>query len=172
MLSSLSIKNVAVISQLEFSLKDGVTVLTGETGAGKSIIIDSINMILGERSNKEIVRYGEERASVQAVFSEVPKKVVDFLEENEIEIEDDELIISRNITVEGKSSARINGTIVPLSVLREISDMLINIHGQHDNQALLNPRKHILFLDEYANAESILKTYKECYKRLGQLRRG
>lgn len=171
MLSSLSIKNVAVISKLEFSVNDGVTVLTGETGAGKSIIIDSINMILGERTNKEIVRYGEEKALVQAVFCDIPKSVSDILEENDIDIEDDELIISRQISAEGKSNARINGTIVPLSVLREISDNLINIHGQHDNQSLLTPKKHILFLDEYAEAEDNLNKYREKYQKLKSIER-
>lgn len=166
MLRSLLIKNVAVISSIEVSMNDGVTVLTGETGAGKSIIIDSINMILGERTNKDIVRYGTEFASVQAVFDNPPKAVTEILAENDIDIEDGEIIISRRISAEGKSTARINGIIVPLAILKEISSSLINIHGQHDNQALLTPKKHIEFLDEYAANSKLIEEYTAQYERL------
>ena len=166
MLNRISIKNVAVISALDVSMNSGVTVLTGETGAGKSIIIDSINMILGERTNKEIVRYGADKAAVQAVFDNPPKSVLEVLNENDIDFEDDEIIISRQITAEGKSTARINGVIVPLAILREIAGGLINIHGQHDNQALLNPKKHINFLDEYAQCGAEIEEYKELHEKL------
>ncbi len=171
MLSGISIKNVAVIKALDVSMNKGVTVLTGETGAGKSIIIDSINMILGERANKEIVRYGADKATVQAVFVNPPKSVLSVLEENDIDSEDGEVIISRRISADGKSSARINGVIVPLSVLREIAGGLINIHGQHDNQALLNPKKHINFLDEYARCDKEAADYKVHYDKLRETER-
>ena len=160
MLNQLSIRNVAVIDKLDINLHDGVSVLTGETGAGKSIIIDSINMILGDRANKELVRYGTDKAVVQAVF-DAPKSVINVLEENDIDFEDETVIITRQVTKEGKSAARINGMVVTLNILREISDRLINIHGQHDNQALLTPIRHITFLDAYADNEEYINRYKD-----------
>ena len=163
MLTNISIKNVAVISSLSVDFHKGVTALTGETGAGKSIIIDSINMILGDRANREVVRYGSDKAVVQAVF-DVPEGIANILHENDIETEDGQLIITRTLTSEGKSTARINGMAVTLGVLREISDRLINIHGQHDNQALLTPTKHIGFLDAYAYAADKLTAYKVTLK--------
>ena len=160
MLNQLSIRNVAVIDKLDINLHDGVSVLTGETGAGKTIIIDSINMILGDRANKELVRYGTDKAVVQAVF-DAPKSVINILEENDIDVEDETVIITRQVTKEGKSVARINGMVVTLNILREISDRLINIHGQHDNQALLTPIRHITFLDAYADNEEYINRYKD-----------
>lgn len=159
MLNQLSIKNVAVIDALDVEFHGGVSVLTGETGAGKSIIIDSINMILGDRANKELVRYGTDKAVVQAVF-DAPEEVREILEENGIDDDGEQLVITRQLTKEGKSVARINGIVVTLNVLREISDRLINIHGQHDNQALLTPAKHVGFLDAYAENEEYICKYK------------
>lgn len=164
MLNHLSIKNVAVIDKLDVDFYNGMSVLTGETGAGKSIIIDSINMILGDRANKELVRFGEEKAVVQAVF-DANKSALKLLGDNDIDIEDNQIIITRKITSDGKSTARVNGTVVTLNTLRDLSDCLINIHGQHDNQALLNPRRHINFLDDYAGNEEILKEYKTLYRK-------
>lgn len=163
MLNSLSIRNVAVIDKLSVDFHNGVTVLTGETGAGKSIIIDSINMILGDRANKERVRYGTDKAVVQAVF-DAPESIKAILDENDIEPEDGQIIITRQLTSEGKSTARVNGMVVTLGVLREISDNLINIHGQHDNQALLTPSRHVGFLDAYAMDTEQLETYKSILK--------
>lgn len=160
MLNQLSVRNVAVIDKLDINFHDGVSVLTGETGAGKSIIIDSINMILGDRANKELVRYGTDKAVVQVVF-DAPKSVINILEENDIDVEDETVIITRQVTKEGKSVARINGMVVTLNILREISDRLINIHGQHDNQALLTPIRHITFLDAYADNEEYINRYKD-----------
>ncbi len=160
MLNSLSIKNVAVIDRLNVDFHDGMSVLTGETGAGKSIIIDSINMILGERANKELVRYGTDKAVVQAVF-DMDESVRELLSQNDIDIDDDQIIITRQLTKDGKSVARVNGMAVTLSVLRDISELLINIHGQHDNQALLTPAKHIGFLDAYADNGDYIAAYKE-----------
>ena len=164
MLNQLNIKNVAVIDKLDVSISGGLSVLTGETGAGKSIIIDSRNMILGDRASKELVRYGTEKAAVSAVFG--CGGLSEILEENDIEPEDGEIIISRTITKDGKSSARINGMPVTLAVLREIADRLINIHGQHDNQALLTPSRHIDFLDGYGRTEALLLEYKNLYRQL------
>ena len=164
MLNNLSIKNVAVIDKLDVDFHNGVSVLTGETGAGKSIIIDSINMILGDRANKELVRYGTDKAVVQAVF-DAPEGVCKILEENDIDTSDGEVIITRQLTSEGKSVAKVNGMVVTLNILREISDGLINIHGQHDNQALLTPTRHIEFLDAYAADEMYIHEYKETLKR-------
>ena len=159
MLTGLSIKNVAVIDKLSVDFHEGVTVLTGETGAGKSIIIDSINMILGDRANRESVRFGTGEAVVQAVF-DAPEGIQGLLKENDIDAEDGEIIITRRITADGKSSARVNGMAVTLNVLREISDSLVNIHGQHDNQALLTPARHMGFLDAYADDAEQLEKYK------------
>ncbi len=170
MLEQLTIKNVAVIDKLEVSFKNGVSVLTGETGAGKSIIIDSINMILGSRANKELVRRGTDKAEVQAVFS-MTEGVRSILDENDIDTEDDGVIIRRIVTKEGKSSARVNGAAVNLNLLREIAGMLINIHGQHDNQALLTPEKHISFLDAYAHTVQPMAEYKEKYDRMRAIER-
>lgn len=170
MLRSLNIKNIAVIEKLDVAFHGGVTAFTGETGAGKSIIIDSINMILGARTSRELVRYGTNKAMVQGVFD--PNPVVKaFLEKNDIDIEEDGIIITRTLTKDGKSTARINDTVVTLAVLRETADKLINIHGQHDNQALLTPEKHINFLDDYANDAELLENYKAVYSQMRELKR-
>lgn len=169
MLNSLYIKNVAVIDKLEITFHNGMSVLTGETGAGKSIIIDSINMILGDRAKKELVRYGTEKAQVQAVF-ESNKRLDDILKQNDIDTEDGEVIITRTVFADGRSNAKINGMTVPLSILREAADCLINIHGQHDNQALLTPSKHIRFLDSYAKDEHELEDYKTLYNELKEIK--
>lgn len=170
MLTGLNIKNVAVIKSLEVGFHNGMTAFTGETGAGKSIIIDSINMILGARASRELVRYGTDKAVVQAVF-EASDEVCTLIGERGIDCEDNEIIITRILSAEGKSSARINGIAVTLAELREISERLVNIHGQHDNQALLNPDKHILFLDEYANDETALNKYRELYTKMRSIKK-
>lgn len=168
MLNSLYIKNVAVIEKLEITFHNGMSVLTGETGAGKSIIIDSINMILGERAKKELVRYGADKAQVQAVFCS-NSRLDEILAQNDIDSEDGEVIITRTVFADGRSNAKINGMSVPLAILREAADCLINIHGQHDNQALLTPSKHIYFLDSYAKVEKELDEYKTLYKKLKEM---
>lgn len=170
MLNHLSIKNVAVIDKLDVEIGNGLNVLTGETGAGKSIIIDSINMILGGRANKELVRYGTEKASVQAVF-DINAVAGKLLEANDIDDEDGQIIISRTLTSDGKSSARVNGSVVTLAVLREIADSLINIHGQHDNQALLTPSKHMMFLDGYGKTNDALEEYRRLYKEMQSVKK-
>ena len=170
MLRELYIKNVAVIEDVHISFEEGLNVLSGETGAGKSIIIDSINMILGERSNRDYVRYNSDKARVQAVF-DVNENIEKLCLEQDIEIEDKTLILTRDITADGKSTARINGMVVPLAVMREVAGMLVNIHGQHDNQALLSPARHINFLDNYANNGPELLSYRETYEKLKSVRR-
>lgn len=162
MLSHIHIKNVAVIENLSVDLKKGMTVLTGETGAGKSIIIDSINLILGARTNKALVRYGENKARIQAVF-DVEENISDILSQYDIETEDNQVIISRDITADGRSVSRINSTVVSTALLREVGNYLINIHGQHDNQNLLTPSKHIIFLDKFARDSRELDEYKSIY---------
>ena len=160
MLNSLDIKNIALIKQLNIEISEGMTVLTGETGAGKSIIIDAVNLLLGARTNKTLVRFGTDKARVQGLFS-VSEAVCELLEEQGIEADDGEVIVSREITADGKSVCRINGVMTPQNVLRELGAYLINIHGQQDNQALLNPSKHIDFLDGYAKTD--LSNFTELY---------
>lgn len=169
MLRSLDIKNVAVIENLNIEFKGGLTVLTGETGAGKSIIIDSINMILGSRTNKTLVRYGASKAFVSAFF-DADKRFDALFEDLGIQQEDG-IIISRSMSADGKSIARINGVMVPLNVLRDIAASLVNIHGQQDNQAILNDSEHIGFLDEYAGCAELLSDYGEKYAQARDLKK-
>lgn len=169
MLRSLDIKNVAVIENLNIEFKGGLTVLTGETGAGKSIIIDSINMILGSRTNKTLVRYGASKAFVSAFF-DADKRFDALFEDLGIQQEDG-IIISRSMGADGKSIARINGVMVPLNVLRDIAASLVNIHGQQDNQAILNDSEHIGFLDEYAGCAELLSDYGEKYAQARDLKK-
>ncbi len=162
MLNSLNIKNVALIEQLNIEIDEGMTVLTGETGAGKSIIIDAVNLLLGARTNKTLVRFGTDKARVEGLFS-VSDELCEALAELGIDLEDGELVISREIDAAGKSVCRINGVLAAQSVLREVGSYLINIHGQQDNQALLNPQKHIGFLDGYAKTD--LVAFSELYAK-------
>lgn len=162
MLTELQIKNVAIIDDITIEFGNGFNVLTGETGAGKSILIDSINMALGGRTNKDLVRTGAEYAHVQAVF-EIKPEIFGKLEEYEIEPEDGCLILSRKVTADGRSTCRINGRTTLLSIVKEVAEMLLNIHGQQDNQALLKPDSHREFLDSYADNFTILKKYNEKY---------
>lgn len=168
MLEELTIKNIAVIDRLSVDMKKGLTVLTGETGAGKSIIIDSINMILGDRASKELIRNGCDKAEVEAVFG-LNDAVKERLLAEDIDCDDNSLIISRKITADGKSTARINGCAVTLTTLRDVADLMVNIHGQHDNQALLTPAKHITFLDNFSKCEKELGLYKEVYIKRQEL---
>ena len=172
MLKSLSIQNIAVIEKAQIEFSKGLNVLTGETGAGKSIIIDSINAILGERTSRELVRSGCDNAFVSAYFEDVDESVNAFLDELGIEREDDNsLVVSRKISAQGKSVFRINGVQVTASMLKSLGGLLINIHGQHDSQALLNPDEHFKFLDSYANISPLLDEYKASFKKLLSVRR-
>ena len=168
MLKELYIKNVAVIEEVRIDFSEGFNVLTGETGAGKSILIDSINMALGGRGGKELVRSGAEKAVVNALFSS-NEKVNSLLSDFGIDAEDD-VILTRQITADSKSTARINGMTVTNSVLKEVAKHLCDIHGQNDNHFLLSNRNHINFLDSYANTLDIKEKYQETYKKLKEIR--
>ena len=170
MLTSLKIENVAIIESAAIEFGCGLNVLTGETGAGKSIVIDSINAILGERTSRDIIRTGAQNAKVYAVFEDVNAKVRKFLDENGIDCEDGVLIINRTLSREGKNVCRLNGAPVTVSMLREIGSELIDIHGQHDNQALLSPEKHCGFVDSFAGNAKIIADYREKFGRLCEVR--
>lgn len=170
MLTSLKIENVAIIESAAIEFGCGLNVLTGETGAGKSIVIDSINAILGERTSRDIIRTGAQSAKVYAVFEDVNERVRNFLDENGIDCEDGVLIINRTLSHEGKNVCRINGAPVTVSMLREIGGELIDIHGQHDNQSLLSPEKHCGFVDSFADNADLITDYREKYGRLCEIR--
>lgn len=163
MLKSLKIENIAVIEKCNIDFSNGFNVLTGETGAGKSIVIDSINAVTGQRTSKELVRTGASKATVSAYFADIPLKAAHLLSEYGISYEDDELFLLRTISADGKNVCKINGTTVPVGVLREIGDKLLNIHGQHDNQALLKSENHCYFLDMFGNHNKALNDYSDCY---------
>ena len=170
MLSSLQIENVAVIQKAEVHFKPGLNVLTGETGAGKSILIDSINAILGNRTSKDLVRTGAPKAVIRAAFEQVPDAVLDSLEKAGYE-RSDALMLSREITAEGKSSCRINGMPTTAAVLRELCGGLININGQHDSVGLLNPARHLGILDDYAQNSAEFQDYYVLYRELVRIKR-
>lgn len=162
MLTELHIENIAIIDEVTIEFGNGFNVLTGETGAGKSILIDSINLALGGRTNKDLVRTGSEYAFVQAVF-EVSPEVVKKLEEYEIEPEDGCVILNRKITPDGKSTCRINGRTTLLSMVREVSELLLIIHGQQDNQSLLKSDTHREFVDNYSKNSVVYSKYASQY---------
>ena len=170
MLSSLQIENVAVIQKAEVHFQPGLNVLTGETGAGKSILIDSINAILGNRTSKDLVRTGAAKAVIRAAFEQVPDAVLDSLEKAGYE-RSDALMLSREITAEGKSSCRINGMPATAAVLRELCGGLININGQHDSVVLLNPARHLGILDDYAQNGVQFQEYYALYRELVRIKR-
>lgn len=170
MLSSLQIENVAVIQKAEVHFEPGLNVLTGETGAGKSILIDSINAILGNRTSKDLVRTGAAKAVIRAAFEQVPPTVLDKLEQSGYE-RSEALLLSREITAEGKSSCRINGMPATAAVLRELCGGLININGQHDSVGLLNPAHHLGILDDYAQNRTVFQEYYALYRELVRVKR-
>lgn len=165
MLSSLQIENVAVIQKANVHFEKGLNVLTGETGAGKSILIDSINAILGNRISKDLVRTGAAKAVIRAAFEDVPPAVLDSLEKAGYE-RSEALLLSREITAEGKSTCRINGMPATAAVLRELCGGLININGQHDSVGLLNPARHEGILDAYAQNSAEYQAYYAIYREL------
>ena len=170
MLSSLQIENVAVIQKANVHFEKGLNVLTGETGAGKSILIDSINAILGNRTSKDLVRTGAAKAVIRAAFDDVPEAVLDSLEKAGYE-RSPALMLSREITAEGKSSCRINGMPATAAVLRELCGGLININGQHDSVGLLNPAHHEGILDAYAQNRAEYQDYYAVYRELVKVKR-
>ncbi len=166
MLRSLHIENIAVISGIDIDFESGFSVLTGETGAGKSIIIDSINMLLGNKISKDLIRNGEMRALVSGVFEDLNKQSVDAIKELGFDIEDGSVMLQRTVSRDGRSSAKVNGQTVTQSLMREISQLLINIHGQNDNQRLLQKAHHTEILDSYAECGDMLSEYSEVYSSL------
>ena len=170
-LSSLKIENIAVIERAEIDFDDGFCVLTGETGAGKSILIDSLSSVLGSRTSKELVRSGCEKGSVVALFTDVSNEVKEQLAEIGIDGEEDDLLISRVITAEGKSTCKINGTPVTASILKNISGGLVNIHGQQDSYTLFDSNKHFRYVDKMGDYDHLLSQYKENYLKLKALKK-
>lgn len=172
MLKTLVIENIAVIKKAQIEFTSGLNVLTGETGAGKSIVVDSINAILGERTSRELVRAGSDNAIVNAYFEDINDDVKLKLNEYDIPVEEDgTLLLSRKISAGGKSVCRVNGLPVTVGILKDIGTHLVNIHGQHDSQALLNPDFHYKFVDAYADCDELLAEYKESFKSFLNIRR-
>ncbi len=169
MLKELHIKNVAVIDEVRIEFGDGFNVLTGETGAGKSILIDSINMALGSRAKSDLVRYGCDFALVDLCFDAINPTLTAALSDLGIDVEDDIVTVSRRLGADGKSVCRINGGIVPAATVREIAPYLLDIHGQSDNQSLLSPKNHLKYLDEYGDLKAELDAYTEEYKKIKAL---
>ena len=168
MLSLLHIENIAVIEQADISFNQGFNILTGETGAGKSIVIDAISAILGERAYRDMIRTGTTKASVRAVFTDVPE--FPWFSENGVTY-DRETIIQREVHLDGKNICRVNGCLVTVTILRKLGIQLINIHGQHDSASLFDETNHLAFLDAYADNEALRLAYAEKYAAVSALRR-
>lgn len=168
MLSLLHIENIAVIEQADISFDRGFNVLTGETGAGKSIVIDAISAIVGERAYRDMIRTGTQKASVRGVFTQVPE--LPWFAENGVTY-DPETVIQREIYLDGKNVCRVNGALVTVSILHKLGLQLINIHGQHDSAALFEEENHLTFLDDYAGNEVLRQSYREGYDLVAELRR-
>ncbi|MBQ4121181.1 MAG: DNA repair protein RecN [Clostridia bacterium] len=165
MLASLHIENIAVIKKMDADFSSGFTVLTGETGAGKSILIDSIAFLLGAKPQRELIRTGENKALVSGFFTDLSKETVDYLATYDIEPEDDgSVTLVKTLSAEGKTTVKINGRTVSATVARNCGMGLINIHGQHDNQVLQNAANHITYLDRYAENDEILEAYGREYR--------
>ena len=171
MLMQLQIENVAVIEKQSIEFFDGFNVLTGETGAGKSIIIDSINAVTGERTSKDIIRTGAEKAKISATFCNIGKDAENILEESTGDVtEDGILFINREISKDGKSVFRLNGKIVPMMIIKQIAPFLINIHGQNDNQKLFSASEHLKFIDSFASLDEEISEYKQIYSKLTDIK--
>ena len=167
MLKSLRIENIAVIEKAEVDFSGGLSVLTGETGAGKSIMIDALNAVLGSRTSRELVRTGAEKASVTALFDS--DNAASWCEENDIDVDDGELVLQRRMTPDGKSSARVNGVPVSAAQLRALGSLLLDIHGQNDGRQLLDERRHLEYLDRFGVESSVYETYREKYQAYREL---
>ena len=169
MLNLLHIENIAVIEQAEIPFSSGFNVLTGETGAGKSIVIDAISAILGERTYRDVIRTGTGRASVSAVFTQVPE--LDWFLENGVEYDPAELLIQREIYADGKNVCRVNGRPVTVAILKKLGGHLVNIHGQHDSQQLFDEANHLVYLDLFAGNGQVLADYQAKYEAVQMVRR-
>ncbi len=166
MIKSLEIKDYALIDHINVEFGKGLNIITGETGAGKSILIDAMSLLLGERASTEVVRKGAQKSFVEGIFDvELNKKVKSLLEENEIEFQP-ELIIRREISLKGSNRCFVNDSPVSLNIIKELGDLLVDLHGQHEHQSLLRTETHIEFLDEFANNHKLLEDYKTVYKEL------
>lgn len=168
MLSLLHIENIAVIESADISFDRGFNVLTGETGAGKSIVIDAIAAILGQRAYRDMIRTGTNKASVRAVFTQVPE--LPWFAENGVEY-DPETVVHREVYLDGKNVCRVNGTLVSVTILHKLGIQLINIHGQHDSASLFDEENHLTFLDAFGDFEQIQADYREKYETVAKLRR-
>ena len=168
MLSLLHIENIAVIEQADISFDKGFNVLTGETGAGKSIVIDAMSALLGQRAYRDMIRTGTSKASVRAVFTKVPN--FPWFEENGVEY-DEETVIQRDIFLDGKNVCRVNGTLVTVAILHKLGIQLINIHGQHDSASLFDEENHLRFLDAFADNGALLADYRDKFAAVSELRR-
>lgn len=166
MLNEIYIENLAVIKKAYISFKDGFNVFTGETGAGKSILIGGINAVLGQRITKDIVRNGCEKAVVSALFTDIDTAVKNILAQSGFDCDENELVITREIRADGGSVARINSRTAPVSLLRDIGNLLVNIHGQHDSQVLLNSTQHLAIVENFNGDFSYIESYKESFKEL------
>ena len=172
MLTNLRIENVAVIEKVSISFEKGLNILTGETGAGKSIVIDAINAVLGERTTKQIVRNGADSAKVTAYFDFIGENVIDVLKSLDIEPEEDgSLLINRVITADGRSTCRINGQPVTVSMLRQVGNELISICGQHDSQKLLQSENHIVYIDSLGGTSELLEDYRTVYTKACEIKK-
>lgn len=168
MLSLLHIENIALIQSADIRFEPGFNVLTGETGAGKSIVIDSIGAVLGERTSRELIRTGAKSALVTAVFTQVP--TLPWLEENGFPTGEEELLLQRELQGDGRNVCRIDGKLVTVAQLRELGRQLLNIHGQHDGQQLLDPASHLGYLDQFGGCQPLLESYQEAYRKWHDIR--
>lgn len=172
MLYSLHIENIAIINTSDIDFEKGFCVLTGETGAGKSILIDSVNLLTGERSNKELIRSGQDKAFVEGTIFTDNEEIFALLDENGIPYDkSDPIVLSRELNKDGRAVVRINGRTATTSLLKNLCSKLINIHGQHDGQSILNPACHVDFLDAYASVSDLLADYKETYLKVKEIKR-
>ena len=169
MLSLLHIENIAIIESVDIQFGGGFNVLTGETGAGKSIVIDAISAVLGERTSRELIRTGAKSALVTAVFADLPP--LPWLEDNGLGPQEEELLLQREIRGDGKNLCRVNGRLVTVAQLRELGRQLLNIHGQHDGQMLLDPECHLGYLDSFGRTAPLLEEYQTAYRSMAELRR-
>ena len=169
MLSLLHIENIALIQSADIRFEPGFNVLTGETGAGKSIVIDSIGAVLGERTSRELIRTGAKSALVTAVFTQVPP--LPWLEENGFPTGEEELLLQRELQGDGRNVCRIDGKLVTVAQLRELGRQLLNIHGQHDGQQLLDPASHLGYLDQFGGCQPLLESYQQAYRKWHDIRR-